>query len=146
MSLAAAVRERLEDELPEGTKLFEAARLPDDPGQRRAPALYVVPESASAAPNRLSNAVSQRITETIAVVIVEQSRNDPLGDKARQAVERQRKAIRGALLGYEPDGWAPLEYRRGALVAIDRERRVVWAESYASTTQWRMVPGQPEDC
>ena len=140
MSLAAAVRARLEAELADAPKLFTAVRLPNDPGQRRAPALYVVPESSRATPNRLANGISQRVTETVAVVIVEQTRNDPLGDAARVKVEERRIAIRAALLGYEPPDWAPLEYRRGALVAIDREGRVVWAESYASETQWRMVP------
>ena len=131
------VRERLEGELPDTIQVLAAGRLPSDPAHLRPPALYVVPESAAGAANTLVNGVSQRVTETVAVVIAVGAVNAPLAADARADIETWRGEVRAALLGWEPEGATPVLYRNGELVVTGRNGLLVWAESYTTETLWR---------
>ena len=141
--VSTAVRERLEAELPQGTRIHSAASMPSDRAQLRPPALYVIPRSARAAPNTLANGVAQRVTDTVAVVIAARAVNEPLQARAREDVEEWRSRVRAALLGWQPAGCAPLTYAGGELVSVGRANAVVWAERYVTESQWRAVPGAP---
>lgn len=106
--LAGAVAARLTEQV-EGLKsietaaelsaLIEAGRLPT-----RTPAAYVLPlgEDAEASAT-YANRLSQRVNETIGVVLVVNSRDRVAGSRALGDIQPLKASVQTALIGWKPE-------------------------------------------
>lgn len=98
------------------------------------PAAYVLPLAETAAPNAYaSGAVSQEVTLSIAVVIICRAVQDPAGAAAIADLAALRRAVRDALLGWEPEGAADgFEFAGGELLRA--EAGAVWWQDTFTTS------------
>ena len=102
---------------------------------RAVPALFVVPERESAAPNRMSGVIDQKVTEIFSVIIVEEVRR--ADGKASDQLKRDVDAVVAALLGWRhPEASGPTEYAGGRLTSLDGGH-IVWAASFSASRHLR---------
>lgn len=98
---------------------------------RLSPALFVVPERESAAPNRIaSGVIDQKVTEVISVVLVvaAQRREGAAGEELQIHTGR----IEQAMVGWRhPDASSPCEYAGGRLLSAEGQR-VAWVMSFSA--------------
>jgi len=97
-----------------------------------APACYVFRLRNSAGANNLDRGVSQRVTESYAVVVVTGNRRDARGADSSDENEALCQQIDAALLNWTPDPNAePLEYGGGSLVSI-ANGYMYWQDIYTT--------------
>ena len=169
LDIAACVRGRIEERHPH-MKVYGALDLTSAKPQLQVPCVVVLPledRLEEVLSPDLDEAVVQRMTSTVAVVVGVASRNDPGGRKGRAADSLMARlaGIRASLLGWPPDGpfptdppvdepaapagtWSivrgrpePLTWRRGRLVLM-AEGKAWWQDEYS--TQW-IVASEPRD-
>ena len=139
MMRLAPIIERLE---PVGLRLVEGAvefaGLSSAP--TRLPAAYVVPQSDDAAPNRLGTyAIDQRVTATIAVVLVLDAARRGGGGAVSDELEDWSERIRDRLIGWKhPDADTGFEYAGGQLLSADGTA-LAWALRFKSARHVRKV-------
>lgn len=116
--------------------LLEFAGLDEAP--RMSPALYVVAERGTGAPNRMgSGVVDQKITETFSVVVVVQATR--LASGASDALKEHCDAVERALIGWvHPEASGPCEYASARLLSAEGHR-VAWAISLSVSRHFRGV-------
>lgn len=87
---------------------------------QRFPWAFVLPVGEDAEPNAVAvNAMRQRDTETVGVLIVHKHAGSRAGAETRAAIEPVKAAVRTALLGWQPGPeMAPLEFVRARLVGM----------------------------
>lgn len=84
-----------------------------------APACYVFQESDQPSKNNLVNAVSQRVVDQLAVVIVVRNVRDPRGSDAADVSEALRDWVRAALVGWIPASThEQIEYAGSRLISF----------------------------
>lgn len=97
---------------------------------RLSPALFVVPERDSAAPNRMAGVHDQRVTETFSIVLVLAGAR--LAGRVSDELKQHADTIVERLAGWRhPDAGGPCEYVGGRLVST-AGLRVAWAISFNS--------------
>jgi len=116
--------------------VLEFAGLTDAP--RVSPALYVVPERESAAPNRMgAGAIDQKVTEAFSIVVVVLSARRP--GAVNEALTEAAGRIETALIGWKhPDASSPCELAGARLLSVDGQR-VAWAMSFSVSRHFRKV-------
>lgn len=125
-SIVDAIIARLESQVPDLRQVEGAAELSEmiERGllPHRTPAAYVLPLGDDAEDNALGvNAMSQRLTEIVGIVLVVRVAGDARGNRRRQALEPLIEDVRDALLGWVPlPDHDPLEYQRGRLQGMQR--------------------------
>ena len=106
-SLAPQIIDRLRAEVTSLNQVLGAASLAkvlDDGGRvSRPPVAYVMSLSEVAQPPQTTGPQAL-CTETIAVVLMDTSANDPRGDKADADLAPLLDAVVGALMGWQPTG------------------------------------------
>jgi hypothetical protein len=122
--------------LIEGAVEFAGLNAPPS----RLPAAYVVPQSEEAAANRLGTyAIDQRVTETIAVVLVLDAARRGGGGAVSEELEDWSDRIRDRLLGWQhPDAAIGFEYAGGQLLSADGTT-LAWALRFKSVRHIRKV-------
>ena len=118
--------QRIRDQVPQLRGVAGAAELAavKDLAQR-APHAWVIPLAEDAGQNVLLNAVSQRVTERIGVVIAVRNSRDARGHTAHNVLRYIRRQIKDALIGWLPDpNEEEVTFNRGRL--IDFSDRVIW--------------------
>lgn len=122
---------RLEGQVAELRQVGGAADLAVAAVQLRAmPAAFVAPLAERADPNEMVNALSQRVEQTIAVVLAVTNKADATGRAAAGELETLRASVRTALLNWLPPGAErPVEYVGGRLSAFD-EQVLFWQDEY----------------
>lgn len=138
MSATAAIAQRL---LTQGAfhTVSGAAQLAAVAGRRQfsGGTGYVMLASVKPGENELVNAVSQRVTESYAVLFWIVVANNALGDAAADAVDGTRAAVLAALLGWSPDAdRSPLVYAGGQLNEFETGA-VLWEERFSTDTYVR---------
>lgn len=107
--------------------VLEFAGLSEAP--RASPALFLVPESESAAANRMAGVVDQKVTERFAVVLVVATARATR--TVSEALQQHGKAIEEALVGWvHPDASGPCEMAGARLLSTEGQR-VAWAISFS---------------
>jgi hypothetical protein len=129
---------RLRAFVPELTEVAGAAGLASIAKARLSDGgCYLFQERIAASPNGMINATMQRLTETIAVLIVVRNVQDARGGDAADAVFALRALINAALLDWQPDpGADPLEYGGGTLVTF-ADGFLIWKDSYMTNQYLR---------
>ncbi|HEX7820638.1 MAG TPA: hypothetical protein VF463_08460 [Sphingobium sp.] len=113
--------------------LLEFVDLSEAP--RVSPALFVVPERESAAPNRMSGVVDQKVTEIFSVIVVVEAQR--LAGKVSEELKRHTDAVVQQLVGWRhPEASGPCEYVGGRLLPPEG-RRVAWAISFNTSRHIR---------
>lgn len=101
------------------------------------PAAFVVPMVDR--PQRdecFTGNVQQLVNTTISIVLVLDNKRDSTGAAANPDLERYRKEVRAALLGWEAEGMdAPFTAGDGNLIDIDNGR-VWWGDEYHTEHYW----------
>lgn len=117
---------------------LEFAGLRKVPG--RLPALYVVPESDSAAPNRYgAGAVDQKVTAAFSVVIILSAVVRAGAAEISDEFEDKRAAVIQRLLGWtHPDCSGPVDYQGGRLLSADGTA-FTWALRFSASYHIRKV-------
>jgi len=86
---------------------------------RIAPAAYVIPLRETPGRNELGEAIWQRVTVRLGLVLAVRNVRDARGEAAAEDLEALRQSVRAALLGWAPAmGHDPLEYGGGRLLAL----------------------------
>lgn len=101
------------------------------------PAAFVVPMSDQPRDDEaFTGCVLQRVTSTVSVVLVLDSKRDATGAAAGDALQQLRHKVRQALLGWTPDGAeAPFTAGPGALIDFDNGR-LWWGDQYQIQQLW----------
>lgn len=145
-SLFDQVASRLRDEVPAlksvGTaadlaRLVNAKALPP---AHKLPAGFVLLPSDTAAANAapVGVAISQKVTETVTIVLVTYRPNDPTGADALEELEPLKPQIMDALVGWEPGGaFSVLTHSRRTLTGAGGAGRPVTFLHELKTT-WTM--------
>ncbi len=133
MELASLIKDSLES--LENVKIFEALDLAELKNSRQvpAPAIYVVPASGLGGDNLRVNDVLQEYLDTVAVVMVVRSPNDPSGKKAADAIGKLRIKIKNNLLGKIFEHYEAVEYARGNITDVSNGY-VWWQDLYKAKT------------
>ncbi len=135
----APIIDRLE---PLGLRLVEGAvefaGLAAPPS--RLPAAYIVPQNDEAASNRFGTyAIDQRVTTTIAVVLVLDAARRGGGTAVSDELEDWSEKIRDRLLGWQhPDATSLFEYGGGQLLSADGNA-LAWALRFKTARHIRKV-------
>ncbi|MDR2711087.1 MAG: hypothetical protein LBB65_07180 [Burkholderiales bacterium] len=80
--------------------------------------------------SRYSNAISQLINDTVAVIIVARSPRDPRGQEALTEIETLRANVMNAMIGWLPPGAAAeFLYRRGRIEQFN-DQTVFWRDEF----------------
>ena len=122
--------------LVEGAVEYSALTAP--PLDHLQPAAFVVPMTATGAPNNLaSGGMRQQIREAFGVVIMLGNLGDAQGAAASIDLETVYRAVRAALQGWQPSSaYDPCEFSRGGLLG-QWERVLAWQESFTTSYQQR---------
>ncbi len=101
------------------------------------PAAFVVPlADRPAADEAFTGGVLQRVNTTVTVVLALDSKRDATGAAAGDALQQLRRQVRGALLGWTPEGaTAPITAGPGALIDFDNGR-LWWGDEYHIEQYW----------
>lgn len=124
LDLVDLVIHRLADQVPDLAGAEDALQLADllERGilPQRFPHAFVLPVGDDAEPNLIATgAVRQRVTETIAVLLVHKHAGEKTGGRVRAALEPLKQAVRAALMGWVPDpDYTPFELVRARLVGL----------------------------
>lgn len=105
------------------------------------PAAFVIPaRDGDAAPSPFMDTLTQQdVPSEFQVAIAVKNLSDADGAAATESLEPIRVAIRGALLGWQPDAaYLPCEYVSGRLEAFDNGV-LWWTETYRTGYQIRSV-------
>ncbi|MGB4498889.1 MAG: hypothetical protein WBI40_09325 [Methylococcaceae bacterium] len=102
-------------------RVFGAAELAiAKPTTMQPPCAFVIPMSEKAESNSLMNALSQRTTVQIGVVIAIRNFSDTRGESGHKQLEIVRSEIMEALLNWEPQNAStPTEFVAGQLAGYD---------------------------
>lgn len=115
--------------------LLEWAGMSDAP--RACPVFFVVPESDSAAPNRMGTRVlDQKLTENFGVIVVVEGKvrgGDTVDDALKREVDRVTDAL---LMWTHPEAGSPTEYAGGRLLSTDGYR-VAWLVRFTTSRHLR---------
>jgi hypothetical protein len=124
IDLAQAVIDRLTAEVAALKGVEGALELADLLGRNILPPQFPhafilsVGEDAESG-NILTGLLSQRVVETIGVLIVDKRAGDRSGDRTRAGLEPLKTSVRVALAGWQPGaGYGPFEEARARLVGI----------------------------
>lgn len=102
---------------------------------RAMPAYFVVPERETAAPNRMSGVVDQKVTEIFSVVVIVEAKK--AAGAASDELKRCCATVIEALLGWRhPEASGPCEYVGGRLTSVDGGH-IVWALSFSASHHLR---------
>lgn len=140
MTVRSVIADRVRDQVTDLREVSGAADLRGVlDGRVTAPAAYVFRLRNSAGANQLDNAVSQRVQESYAIVVVSQNLRDARGGDSSDANEVLCDQVIGALLGWLPDPEADaLEYGGGQLVSM-KDGYFYWQEIYTTARLRRAV-------
>ena len=140
MTIRKAIEDQIKAQVTDFREVAGAADLRSVlEGRVSAPACYIFRMRNRAGRNTLDNAVSQRVEEAYAVVVVSQNRRDARGGDSSDANEALCDQVSTALLGWTPDPNAePMEYNGGGLATI-REGFFYWQEVYKTVRYRRAV-------
>lgn len=115
----------------------EWAALQAAPPAARQPAAYVMPLGGVPGANGLVTGSRQRMAETVAVAIVTSNLRDAQGAAAVQDLEPIYRAVRDALVGFEPEpGYEPMLLGPARLLDVS-DGVVVWQETFTTAYQHR---------
>jgi hypothetical protein len=118
-TLRAQVEARIRDEVPDLREVDGAAGIANIMAGRIADkGCYIFQKGSSASKNNLANRVSQRETIHLGVVLTVKNIQDARGADADDVSQALRDSIREKLLGWEPDGYEPLEKVDGKLISF----------------------------
>ena len=127
------IQRRLTDEMDIDVK--GAADLAAAQEDLQRDTLYVVLVREEAGENTLENAVRQRRTLHVGIVLGLTNVRDKRGEAARREIDLRNEAIIRALLGWEPPAAeSPMYYQGGRLLSITRS--VNWWQSDFETTDY----------
>ncbi len=102
-----------------------ALDLPAAQSRQHRDTAYVIPGPRRAGDNSLSNAVRQRRTVGVTVLLAITNRRTRRGAEARQEVDALEQALIDELVGWTPDSAeGPLYYRNGQLLTV--QDQTVW--------------------
>lgn len=134
------VRDRLISEVPALIDVAGASDIPSAETElKRYPSAFVLLVRESAGRNSLTNAVSQRVAQTVGVLLAVRNLRSASGQDARVDLEQLRGEVRTALLNWEPDtDHEPVEFRRGALLKMS-DRVLWWLDEFETAHQVRAV-------
>ena len=137
------IRQLIEARIEAECRFREVAGAADLPnvlkGRATTPGCYIYRASVRAGNNGLVNAVSQRIEETYAVVIVSRNVRDPRHGDSADENEALCAQVSAALLGWQPDETTePMEYAGGRLVSL-LNGAYYWQEHYRTARHRRAV-------
>ena len=82
------------------------------------PAVFVFVNEEAAAENERINGLLQRNELDVALLIIARNLTDAAGGAAAADIDALRDQVRGALLGWSPDGYAPFEAVSGRIVGV----------------------------
>ena len=135
------VEDRLEPLLTAGTlkKIVSGLALADRdarPGDHELPAAYLLQGGDSAQPSpTVAGPHRQRVSQLISVTLALQSKTGRYEAADSAAVEALLKALRGRLVGWQPeDRLDPLDFVTGRPLAL-RDRIFWWGETYRTAYQ-----------
>lgn len=102
-------------EVADLTGLIQNGQLP-----RQTPAAFVVPVREVAAPHSHGTGrMTQKVNETIAVILVQRSRNDAGGVGKVDSTQSLKHAVQSSLIGFVATNYkTPLEYVSGRLEGL----------------------------
>ena len=140
MTIRKNIEDQIKAQVSEFREIAGAANLRSVlDGRVSAPACYIFRMRNRAGRNTLDNAVSQRVEEAYAVVVVSQNRRDARGGDSSDANEALCDQVSTALLGWTPDPNAePMEYGGGQLVSM-KDGFFYWQDVYRTARYLRAV-------
>lgn len=117
-----------------------SADIDDDINITALPAAFVVPSSETASENSLITAVQQLITVEFAVLITARNVKTSTGADAYNAIQPLRKAIKQAIIGWQPaEEYEPVVYKSGALLKLDEDAVMWWVDTFETSFIERYV-------
>jgi hypothetical protein len=106
------------DDAAELAVLIQQKRLP-----QRVPAAFVLPIGEDAEPAGDHTGLSvQRITDVVAIVLMERKQGDASGAEALAKTVPLRDQVRDAIAGWSPNAspyYEPMQFRRGRMVTMN---------------------------
>ncbi len=103
---------------------------------RALPALFVVPQSDTAQPNRLSGVIDQKVDEIFGVIVVVEAR-ERAGESVDDGLKREVDRVINALVRWShPEASRPTEYAGGRLISVAGDR-VAWMMSFRTASHIR---------
>lgn len=101
------------------------------------PSAFVVPMADMPRPDAgFTGSVLQQVASTVSIVLVLDNKRDGTGGAANSDLERYRNEVRGALLGWAPEGVdSPFTAGAGQLIDLDNGR-VWWGDEYRIEHYW----------
>ena len=139
-TLRQLMESRLRAQIPAFKEVAGAADLNSIlAGRVSAPGCYIFTERDTAGANTLVGAVSQRVTELMAIITVVRNVRDAQGADADDENKVLRSLVSTALLNWEPDAThEPMEYVGGSLVSF-ANGFLYYKSTYSTATQIRAV-------
>lgn len=142
MSIRAAIEDQIKAKATSFKHVGGAAALAaiTQSGGMTTPSCYVVRERVTAAQNDSLKTVSQKLTETISVLIITRCVTDAFGSAQSDLNESLSDEIKTVLLGYVPAvGYDPLRYVGGVLVSLS-DGFLLWKDTYSTSGMIRQTP------
>lgn len=131
MTLRALVQQRIIDADCGFKEVAGAADLESVLANRLSmPGCYLFRQQVVVNLNDMITALRQRVTTTLAVVVVTQNVRDARGSDSSDDNEALCLSVQASLLNWQPDsGYDPLEYAGGRLITF-RNGLFIWQDSY----------------
>ncbi len=140
MTIRKNIEDRLKAQVSDFREVAGAADLRSVlDGRVSAPACYIFRMRNRPGKNTLDNAVSQRVDESYAIVVVSQNLRDTRGGDSSDVNETLCDQVNTALLGWTPDPTAEsMEYGGGQLVSM-KGGFFYWQDIYRTARYRRAV-------
>lgn len=98
------------------------------------PAMFVFSSEEAASENERANAVLQRMEIDVSVVVIAGNVSDPRGAAASVDVEALKRAVRKALVGWQPASAEDVITNVGGRLVRARDGLVWWELTFATAT------------